>query len=108
MSFISGLYRAVLLAAALFCLDSAFAAAPRVLPEGKQPNDARLQPPKDLNGYFPLTVPKSKEEWAKRAEQIRRQIAVAEGIWPLPERTPLNAVVHGRIDKGDYTVEKVY
>src|SRR5207237_403732 len=70
--------------------------------------DARLQPPKDLNGYFPLKVPKSKEEWAKRAEQVRRQIAVAEGIWPLPEKTPLNAVVHGAIDKGDYTVEKVY
>jgi hypothetical protein len=84
------------------------AAAPRVLPEGKQPSDARLQPPKDLNGYFPLTVPKTKEEWAKRAEVVRRQIAVAEGIWPTPERTPLNVVIHGRIDKGDYTVEKVY
>ena len=45
---------------------------------------------------------------AKRAEKVRRQIAVAEGIWPLPEKTPLNAVIHGRIDKGDYTVEKVY
>src|SRR5205085_8501208 len=84
------------------------AAAPRVLPEGKQPNDARLQPPKDLNGYFPLVVPKSTEAWAKRAEEVRRQIAVAEGIWPLPEKTPLNVVIHGRIDKGDYTVEKVY
>jgi len=86
----------------------AHAGGPRVLPEGKQPNDARLAPPKDLNGYFPLAVPKSKEEWARRAEEVRRQIAVAEGIWPLPERTPLNAVVHGRIDKGDYTIEKVY
>src|SRR5689334_7035492 len=84
------------------------AAAPRVLPEGKQPNDARLQPPKDLNGYFPMAVPKTKEAWAKRAEEIRRQIAVAEGIWPQPEKTPLNAVVYGKIDKGNYTVEKVY
>src|SRR6516165_5509755 len=84
------------------------AAAPRVLPDGKQPKDARLEPPKDLNGYFPLVVPKSKEEWQARAEKVRRQIAVAEGVWPLPEKTPLNVVIHGRTDKGDYTVEKVY
>src|SRR5687768_9795694 len=88
--------------------STALAAAPRALPEGKQPSDARLAPPKDLNAYFPLAVPKSKDEWSRRAEQVRRQIAVSQGIWPLPERTPLNVVIHGRIDKGDYTVEKVY
>lgn len=106
------MFRALL---AIICLVgtliSAFtaeAAAPRVLPEGKQPNDARLASPKDLNSYFPFAVPKSKEEWDARAEKVRRQIAVAEGIWPTPERTPLATVIHGRIDKGDYTVEKVY
>src|SRR5947199_4586291 len=83
--------------------DVLHAAAPRVLPEGKQPNDARWQEPKDLNGYFPFTVPKTKEEWDKRANEVRRRIAVAEGIWPEPEKTPLNAVVHGKIDRGDYT-----
>src|SRR6478672_4849895 len=87
---------------------TAQAAAPRVLPEGKQPTDARLEPPKDLNGYFPLVVPKTKEEWQARAEKVRRQIAVAEGVWPLPEKTPLNVVIHGKLDKGDYTVEKVF
>jgi len=88
--------------------NAATAAAPRALPEGKQPSDTRLASSKDLNGYFPLTMPKSADEWAKRADQVRRQIAVSQGIWPLPERTPLNVVIHGRIDKGDYTVEKVY
>src|SRR3954471_4337228 len=84
------------------------AAAPRVLPEGKQPVDARLAEPKDLNGYFPFTVAKTKEEWEKRAKAVQRQIALSQGIWPEPEKTPLNAVVHGKIDRGDYTVEKVY
>src|SRR3954464_7467749 len=84
------------------------AAGPRVLPEGKQPADARLAEPKDLNGYFPFTVAKNKEQWEKRAKEVRRRIAVAEGIWPEPEKTPLNAVVHGKIDRGDYTVEKVF
>ena len=71
--------------------SSLLGAVPRVLPEGKQPEDARLQPPKDLNGYFPFTVPKSKEDWAKRADAVRRQIAISQGIWPTPEKTPLNA-----------------
>src|SRR5262245_12528548 len=87
---------------------SAKAAAPRALSEGKLPNDVRLSPPKDLDGYFPLAVPKSREEWEKRADLVRRRIMVAQGIWPLPERTPLNAVVHGEIDRGDYTVAKLY
>src|SRR5262245_28476672 len=98
----------LLVAAGAMLVRPAFAARPRVLGEGKQPNDVRLQPPKDLNGYFPLAVPKSKEEWNARAERVRRQIMLSQGIWPLPERTPLNAVVHGKIDRGDYTVEKVY
>src|SRR5262245_49649933 len=99
---------AAVLVAVVLISHVAYAAAPRVLPEGKQPNDVRLQAPKDLNGYFPLVVPQSKEEWEKRAAVVRRQIAVAEGIWPTPERTPLNVAVYGKIDKGDYTVEKAY
>lgn len=83
-------------------------AAPRVLPEGKLPNDIRLQPLKDLDGYFPFIVPKSKGDWAKRAERVRRQILISQGLWPMPEKTPLNPVIHGKVDRGEYTVEKVY
>ena len=86
----------------------AHADGPRVLPKGTLPNDVRLQPLKDLDGYFPFTPPTSKEAWAKRADRVRRQILVAEGLWPMPTKTPLNAVIHGKIDKGEYTVEKVY
>src|SRR5205809_6856836 len=83
-------------------------AAPRVLPEGKLPNDIRLEPLKDLDGYFPFQPPKSKREWEKRAERVRRQILISQGLWPMPTKTPLNAVIHGKIDRGEYTVEKVY
>ena len=86
----------------------AHADGPRALPEGTLPNDVRLQPLKDLDGYFPFTPPVSKDAWAKRADRVRRQILVAEGLWPMPTKTPLNAVIHGKIDRGDYTVEKVY
>lgn len=94
---------------ALAAVSSALiAAAPRALPEGTVPNDARLQPPKDLDGYFPFTPAKSPDEWAKRAERVRRQILVSQGLWPLPTKTPLNPVIHGKIERDNYTVEKVY
>ena len=79
-----------------------------MLPADKLPADQRLEKLKDLNGYFPFTPPKSREEWDRRAEQVRRQMLVAQGLWPMPAKTPLNAVVHGCRDQGDYTVEKVY
>ena len=61
----------------------AFADAPRVLPAGKLPSDTRLQPLKDLDGYFPFTPPTSKADWSKRAERVRRQILVSQGLWPM-------------------------
>jgi hypothetical protein len=80
----------------------------RVLPPGKLPNDSRLGPLKDLNGYFPFTSPKSPEEWKTRAEQVRQQILVANGLWPMPERTPLNPVIHGKVEREGFTVERVF
>jgi len=70
--------------------------------------DARLGPLKDLNGYFPFPAPKSVQEWEPRRDFVRRQLVISQGLWPMPTKTPLNAVIHGKIDQGDYTVEKVY
>jgi len=70
--------------------------------------DARLGPLKDLNGYFPFPAPKSVQEWEPRRDFVRRQLTVSQGLWPMPTKTPLNAVIHGKIDQGDYTIEKVY
>ena len=92
---------------ALFVVSPVFANGPRVLAQGAMPDDVRLQPPKDLNGYFPFTPSKSPAEWEKRADYVRRQILVSQGLWPMPTKGPLNAVIHGRIDRPEYTVEKV-
>lgn len=61
----------------------------------------------DLN--TPRTFPSiaSREEWYARARQIREQVLVSCGLWPLPEKTPLHAQVFGRIQREGYTVEKV-
>ena len=77
-------------------------------PPADAPQDARLGPLQDLDGYFPFTPSPSPEAWAVRAERVRMQMRVALGIWPEPTRTPLNAVIHGRVEGGDYTVEKVF
>ena len=80
----------------------------RVLPEGELPQDRRLQRLKNLSDYFPFKVPESKEAWQRRSEKIERQILVSNGLWPMPPKTPLNAVIHGRVEREGFTVEKVY
>lgn len=70
--------------------------------------DRRAAEVRHLDLTYQFTPYKSKEEWQARAAQLRGQILNAAGLWPLPERTPLNAKIFGLLDKGDYTVEKVY
>lgn len=100
--------RAFLLLGCVFCATIGLAESPRVPAPGKLPEDQRLGALKTLNDYFPFHVPPSPEAWTRRAERVRRQVIVANGLWPMPTATPANAVVHGRIDRDGYTVEKVY
>jgi hypothetical protein len=72
------------------------------------PEDSRLGNLKDLDGYFPFRVPNSVEEWNARKEYVLRQIKVACGLWPMPERPAIEATVHGRVERDDYTVDRVY
>jgi len=81
----------------------------RVLEAGKRPDDSRLGKARDYNTpYHPWVPPATKEAFEVERTKIRERMLVATGLWPMPPKTPLNAVVHGRVDKGDYTVEKVY
>jgi dienelactone hydrolase len=80
----------------------------RVFEPGKKPQDRRLGPPKTLDDYFPFTPPATKEAWEKRRQELRQQILVANGLWPLPPKTPLTPVIHGKIERDTYTVEKVF
>jgi len=81
---------------------------PRVLPDGVLPKDIRLGPLRVYDGECTFVPPKTKEEWTARAERVRRQVLVSLGLWPMPTKTPLNVVITGKIDRPDYTVEKVY
>ncbi len=70
-------------------------------------NDARGTASRDLN--TPYTFPNyTKAEWTEKADALRQQIRVANGLVPMHEPTPLNAKIFGKIEREDYTVEKVY
>ena len=76
-----------------------------LLPYTTQAEEPKL---KDLNGFFPFEVPDTLEEWEKRKELLQRRVLVANGLYPMPEKTPLNAVIHGKVKRPGFTVEKVY
>ena len=80
----------------------------RIFDSGQQPNDVRLNAPIDLNGYFPFEVPPTKAAWKQRQEELKQRVLVATGLWPMPEKTPLTPVIHGKVIRDGFTVEKVY
>ena len=47
-------------------------------------------------------------QWRERSRAIRQQILVSAGLWPMPEKTPLRAVISGKIFRDGYSVEKAY
>jgi dienelactone hydrolase len=57
--------------------------------------------------HFDIPHFASKAEWEKRKAHLRAQILMAAGLDILPERTPLTPQIFGRIDRGDYSIEKV-
>jgi dienelactone hydrolase len=71
--------------------------------------DARLGPPRhyDLK-YFPWTPPSTREAWEAQKKLVRERILVANGLWPMPDKVPLKPVIHGKIERDGYTIEKVF
>ncbi len=70
--------------------------------------DVRDSSPKNLNGFFPFNPPSTLENWEKRKKKLVLRMQVATGLYPMPPKTPLNAVIHGKINRPGFTVEKVY
>jgi dienelactone hydrolase len=92
---LGSLFRTVLAAASV-----AFAGVPA--------QDARNAQTPNTDTHFPAPKYESIDEWKNRAVQLRKQVRFAAGLLPMPERTPLNAKIFGRIENKDYSIEKVY
>lgn len=56
------------------------------------------------SGFKPFS---SRDRWQERKQRLREQILVSCGLYPMPEKTPLNAKVYGRAERDGYTLEKV-
>src|SRR5204862_3505254 len=50
----------------------------------------------------------SLEDWQARRSECRRQLQEMLGLWPMPERTDLQPVIAGKIEREEFTVEKLY
>ena len=62
---------------------------------------------KTLNDYFPFDPPQTLKQWEERRIELRRQILVSQGLWPLPEKTDLKPIVHHTVERDEYTVHGV-
>jgi hypothetical protein len=52
-------------------------------------------------------APQSAEAWFDRALHLREQMLVTLGLWPMFAKTPLNPMIYGKLNRDDYTIEKV-
>ncbi len=86
----------------------ACAEPPRVFAPGELPDDRRLGELRNLDGYFPFQPVADIDQWQTRQAEIRRRILVSQGLWPLPTKTPTQAVIHGRVERDDYLVDRVF
>ena len=94
-------YALFLTASALF-LTTSLARA-----EDPRPGDAMLA------AYFEGETAKLREaageaDWKAEEGERRRQLAEMLGLDPMPERTPLNAVVTGTTEAGEVVIEKLH
>ncbi len=70
--------------------------------------DQRLTEVRHTDTEFTDPIPAyDRGQWTERRERLRKQILSAAGLLPLPQKNDLRANVSGRLERGDYSIEKV-
>lgn len=69
--------------------------------------DGRASIDRDTNTLYTMTTFDSKEAWETFAAPLRQKFLIASGLYPLPDRTPLNAKREEVAKHPNYIVEKV-
>jgi dienelactone hydrolase len=69
--------------------------------------DARNTTIPHTDFHFTMPAYATLPEWEAHKAHLERQILVAAGLYPLPEKTPLHPQISGRIEHADYSIEKV-
>jgi dienelactone hydrolase len=50
----------------------------------------------------------SLEEWQRRQPRMKREYLEMLGLWPVPEKTPLESEITGTVDRGDVQIDLVH
>ena len=77
----------------------------RVLPH--EPADIRLTPDRHTNSRLSASRFASKDEADKRREELRFNLRMAAGLYPWPEKTPLNVKREDVCSCEGYTVSRI-
>ncbi len=71
--------------------------------------DTREEQMQDPDSFrLKINIPASLEEWKPRREWLRHKTLVNAGLWPIPDKCPLNPRVFDRKEGDGFTVSKVY
>ena len=84
------------------------ATPPDAISEADQRLAAYLRSETTMLGRRCLADIHSLEDWQARRSECRRQLQEMLGLWPMPERTDLQPVIAGKIEREEFTVEKLY
>jgi dienelactone hydrolase len=69
--------------------------------------DKRILDVKHINFQYRPVIYTDKDRWEKRKTRLEQQILISSGLWPLPEKSALNAKIYDKIIFDDFSVEKV-
>ncbi len=80
----------------------------RALPLPEAVVDMRAVRERETNTVFTMPRYETLEAWEETAALLRKRILLGSGLYPLPEKTPLNARVFDETVYEDFAVSKVY
>src|SRR5574341_45729 len=77
-----------------------------------QPGDAMIQEylrraTEQIEASFLATI-KSAEDWQQARPRLKQEYFDMLGLWPAPEKTPLQATITRTLDRGDYFIDMVH
>ena len=96
----------------ILALSSAVRGQPYGEPDRGEPGDEMIQDylarqAALLDASF-LDQVSTRESWEKLRTEYERQYLYMLGLWPLPEKTPLQATVTGKLEGSGFTVEMLH
>ena len=69
--------------------------------------DSRWQNLPNTDTEFVPKYYSEKTSWEAKRKHLRDQILFASGLFPMPEKVPLNVQFGNRLERDGYTIEKV-